>query len=88
VQNEYYFDKGKLAFVYSTDSRYKFNDSKGEFDYSKFDKVFNERYYFSNDKLIETILSDKEHEKTKQQDAANFLASSKDYIKLLNARRK
>ncbi len=88
VQNEYYFDKGKLVFVYSTDSRYKSNDTTGELDYSKFDNVFKGRYYFNNDKLIDTILNDKEHEKTKQKDAADFLDSSKDYMKVLNARRK
>jgi tRNA-dihydrouridine synthase len=88
VQIEYYFDKGKLVFVYSTDKQYKFNEKTEEFDYSKFDKVITGRYYFSNDKLIETIISDKEHQKTKQQDVADFLSSSKDYIKLLNARRK
>lgn len=87
VQNEYYFEKGKLVFVYSTDSRCKYDEKKGEMDCSKSDKIFKGRYYFSTDKLIETILSDKEHEKTKQQDAAVFLTSSKDYIKLLNARR-
>jgi hypothetical protein len=86
VQTEYYFDKGKLVFVYSTDSRCKSNDKTGEIDCSKFDKVFKGRYYFNSDKLIDTILSDKEHETTKQQDATDFLKSSKDYIKLLNAR--
>lgn len=87
VQNEYYFNNGKLVFVYSTDSRCKANDKTGEIDCSKFDKVNKERYYFNGDKLIDTVLSDKEHEKTKQQDAADFLTSSDDYSKLLNARR-
>jgi hypothetical protein len=32
IQNEYYLDKGKLVFVYSTDKQYKFDDNKGEFD--------------------------------------------------------
>jgi hypothetical protein len=88
VQNDYYFDKGKLVFVYSTDKTYRFNYKTEEFDYSKFDKVISRRYYFNNDKLIETILRDKEHEKTKQEDAADFLSFSKNFIKLLNAKRK
>lgn len=88
VQNEYYFDQGTLVFVYSTDSRYKSNDSTGDLDYSKFDNIIKGRYYFNNDKLICAILSHKEHEKTKQKDAADFLDSSKEYMKLLNARRK
>src|SRR5215467_12446308 len=29
IQNEYYFDKGKLVFVYATDKTHKFNDSTG-----------------------------------------------------------
>jgi len=88
VQNEYYFNNGKLVFVYSTDSRCKANDKTGEIDCSKFDKVNKGRYYFNGDKLIDAILSDKENEKTKQQDASDFLASSSDYVKLLNTRRK
>ncbi|HET9430493.1 MAG TPA: hypothetical protein VFO70_04920 [Chitinophagaceae bacterium] len=88
VQNEYYFDRGNLVFVYSIDSRYRFNDSTAEFDYSRFDKVYKGRYYFSKDKLIDTIHSDKEQEKTKQKDATNFLTSSKNYMILLNQKRK
>lgn len=88
IQNEYYFDKEKLVFVYSTESKYRFNDNTESFDYSKLDSVFKGRYYFGNDNLIESILSDKEHERTKQKDSEDFLNSSRDYLKLLNARRK
>ena len=87
VQNDYYFNDGKLLFVYSTDSRCKANDKTGEMDCSKFEKVFKGRYYFNDDKLIDTILSDKEHEGTKHQDATGFLTAGKDYMKLLKARR-
>jgi hypothetical protein len=88
VQNEYYFDKGKLVFVYSTNSRCKSNDKTGEIDCSTFIRVSTARYYFSKDKLIEAILSDKEEAKTKQQDAADFLTSAMEYRKLLTARRR
>jgi len=88
IQNEYYFDNNKLVFVYSTESRYRFNDSTQNFDYSKLDNVFKGRYYFDNDKLIDTILNDKEHVATKKQDAADFLTSSKEYLRLLKAKRK
>lgn len=87
VQNEYYFEKGKLVFVYATDSKCRFNDSTEEFDCSKFDNVSAGRYYFSQDKLIHTILSDGEHGKTKQKDATEFLTAGKNYIALLNAKR-
>jgi hypothetical protein len=88
VQNEFYFAKGKLVFVYSTDKQYKFNRKSGEMDYSKFDKVFTSRYYYSNDKLLQTIIGDKEHQKTRLQDAADFLSSSKHYTELLKVKRK
>ena len=88
VQHEYYFDKGKLVFVYATDSRCKSNDQTGEIDCSKFDRVSTARYYFSKDKLLDAILSDREKAKTKQQDAADFLTSAMNYMKLLHARRK
>lgn len=87
IQNEYYLDKGKLVFVYSTESRYKFDDSTQSFDYSKLDIFFKGRYYFSRDKLMDTILSNRQHI-APRQDPADFLTSSQDYSKLLNAKRK
>ena len=86
IQNEYYFDNNKLIFVYSTESRYKFNDSTQSFEYSKLYNFFKGRYYFDNNKLFETILKDKDHIKTKQKDATDFLKSSSNYIKLLGAK--
>jgi hypothetical protein len=87
VQNEYYFNKGELVFVYSTEKKYRFNESTQSFDYSKLDNAFNGRYYFDKEKLIDTIFSDKEHNETKQQDALALLTSSKNYLKLLNSKR-
>jgi hypothetical protein len=87
VQNEYYFDSSELIFVYSTESKYRFNNSTQSFDYSKLDNIFKGHYYFDKDKLIETILNDKQHNETKQKDATDFLSSSNNYIKLLNAKR-
>jgi hypothetical protein len=88
VQTEYYFDKGKLVFVFTTDKCFKFNAGTEKFDYSQFDKVSNSRYYFSNDRLIDTIINDKEKEKTKQQDAKVFLDLCREFRKLLDKRRK
>ena len=87
IQNEYYFDKGKLIFVYTKESKYKFIDSTQSFDYSKLQPVFQGRYYFSNEKLFETKLTDKEHYQSKEQDALNFLDTSKKFTKVLNAKR-
>lgn len=88
IQNEYYLDKGKLVFVYTNESRYRYSESSQSFDYSKLDSVFKGRYYFSNNKLIDTILSDKQYNDTKQKDADDFLTSTKYYVKLLIAKRK
>jgi hypothetical protein len=88
VQNEYYLDNNKLIFVYSTESKYRFNDSTQSFDYSKLDNVFKGRYYFDNNKLLDTILNDKDHIKTKQKDAIEFLISSNNFTKLLGAKNK
>lgn len=87
VENEYYFDKGNLVFVYSTDSRYGYNDGTGELDDSKFAEVFKGRYYFSSGKLIHTILTDKEHEISKREDAEEFLSSGREFMKLLKAKK-
>jgi hypothetical protein len=87
IQNEYYFDNGKLIFVYTKESKYKFIDSTQSFDYSKLLPVFQGRYYFSNEKLFETKLTDKEHYQSKEQDALNFLDTSKKFTKVLNAKR-
>jgi hypothetical protein len=88
IQNEYYFDRDKLIFVYSTESKYRFNDSTQSLDYSKLDNIFEGRYYFDNDKLLDTIFHDKEHTATKKQDSADLITSSKDYLKLLKTKRK
>ena len=87
IQNEYYLDKGKLAFVFSTESRYKYKDRTLSFDISKLDNVFKGRYYFSNDKLIDIKLSDKQYNETRQ-DATDILTLSKGYLKLLSAKLK
>lgn len=88
ILNEYYFDTDKLIFVYSVESRYRFNDSTQGFDYTKLDNVFTGRYYFANDKLVKTILSGKDAGAAEHQDAGPFLASGSTYIKLLKTKRK
>ena len=87
IQNEYYFDNDKLIFVFSTESKYRFNDRTQSFDYTKLDNVFKGRYYFDNGKLIYTLLNDTEHTTSKKQDAAEFLTSSRDYLELLKTKR-
>ena len=88
IQNEYYYNNDKLIFVYSTESRYRFNDSAQSLNYAKLDKIFEGRYYFDKDKLIDSILNDKEHAASKKKDSAQLLASSNEYRKLLKKKRK
>jgi hypothetical protein len=88
IQNEYYFNNNKLVFVYSTESRYQFNDRTQSFDYSKLSTIFKRRYYFDKDKLINTIFNDKEHVATREQIASGFLTSGRYHFKLLNTKRK
>ena len=63
---------------------YRFNERTQNFDYSKLDNVFTGRYYFEKEKLIDTILNNKKHEETKEQEADTFLTSSKSYLKWLS----
>ncbi|MDQ2718928.1 MAG: hypothetical protein M3Z26_04090 [Bacteroidota bacterium] len=86
IQNEYYLDNGKLIFVYSTESRYKYNDSLQVFDYSKPELFFKGRYYFDNEKLFDVIINEKKHILSKQKDATDFLTTTKEYKKLLTAK--
>lgn len=89
IQNEYYLNNDKLAFVYSTERMYKFNKKTFSFDYSKLDDISKKgRYYFDNEKLIDAILSNKERNDTQEEDATNFISTSKEYMQLLKEKRK
>jgi len=83
IQNEYFLENNKLFFVYSSDSIYAFNDSTQAFDYSKLKFKSDGKYYFENEKLFDTILSNKDRKATKEKDAASFLDSIKKYAALL-----
>lgn len=49
---EFYFDKAQLIFVYEKFDSFVFDDKKNEFDLTKTKTIFEGRYYFSNQKLI------------------------------------
>ena len=87
IQNEYYFDSGKLIFVYATESQYAFNDSLQSLDYTKLIPVSNGRYYFENNQLSDVILAKKSLEKSKKEDAKSFLHRVKAYKTLLDKKR-
>lgn len=84
VQNEYYLDSSKLIFVYVTESQYAYNDSLQTLDYSKLVPLSNGRYYFVNSRLFDAVLSRKEREKSKKDDAKSFLQRTSAYKALLN----
>lgn len=83
IQNEYYISKGKLVFVYTTESSYNYNDSTQSFDYSKLILVFTGRYYFKNDKLIDSTLSNKEKVNLELHNVNDFIADYRKYTVLL-----
>ena len=83
VQNEYYFGNGQLLFVYSTDKQYRFDDKRGQFDYTSFSAISAARFYFNNGRLIESVFSNKEEEAAKAQTAARLFSSSTSYARLL-----
>jgi len=87
VQNEYYLDSGKLIFVYATESQYAYNDSLQTLDYTKLVPISNGRYYFEKNQLFDVILSQNELEKSKKDDAKNFLQRMTAYKALLDKRR-
>ena len=52
IEIEYYFDKSQLIFAYAREKQFKLTDEG--IDPNKLDLNFEGRYYFSNNKLIDT----------------------------------
>ena len=52
IEIEYYFDKSQLIFAYAREKQFKLTDEG--IDQSKLTLKFEGRYYFSNNKLIDT----------------------------------
>lgn len=82
---DFYFRNGKLIFVYETEMNFP-HDSLG-FNYEKIVLVFEGRYYFDNDKLIDKIQKGK---RLIQKDISprELLDEATKFSKLLTARRK
>lgn len=53
---EYYFDRGKLIFVYDQESNAPYNDSTTDFNFNKTTLTRECRFYFYNEKLIKSVL--------------------------------
>ena len=52
IEIEYYFDKSQLIFAYAREKQFKLTDEG--IDHTKLSLTFEGRYYFSNNKLIDT----------------------------------
>ena len=95
---EYYFREGKLIFVYEQEKQGPdiFIDSDGTIDYRIDEPTFEVRYYFDNDKLINTIrkgvrktilLPNEDFFDSQSKEGQLFLSSQK-YIDLLINKKK
>jgi len=59
LTTEYYFNYGKLIFVYEKEDDFPYVESTGTLDYSKTETSFEGRYYFVKNKLIESNIKGK-----------------------------
>ncbi len=51
IQEDYY-EKNQLIFVFISKKYFKYNNKNNSFDYSKYEQIVEERYYFSDGVLI------------------------------------
>ena len=72
IQNEYFFDKGKLIFL-NLGKQIKIHGQHAKLDHSKLESGSEGHYYFENEKLLDSKLTYKEHYKAKQIKVMNFL---------------
>ena len=90
IKDEYYFDKGRLIFFYEVQSRFGFNDTLQERDYSKQKVVFERRYYIHNGILIHSVKSGKSFETSSNLSNAamqkELLDEAKQYSSLLKVK--
>jgi hypothetical protein len=56
---EYYFDKGKVIFIYETDRYYPQDSVNGGLDNTRLELAFEGRYYYENGVLINTLFKGK-----------------------------
>lgn len=85
METEYYFANGRLIFVFEKEEDFISKGKQGDLDYSKFNTVFEERYYLDNG---EPILHKYKGKRRFNQPSANLdqtVAESKTYLKLLQS---
>ena len=82
---EFYFDKGKLIFVYEKFNSFVFDDKKNEFDLTKIKTIFEGRYYFNNEKLFSKLTKgNKALAAQGESSGKSLLESADDNMRLLN----
>jgi hypothetical protein len=86
ITDEYYFNNGRLVFVYETEKVFPDNDSSDGLNYTKLKLSFEGRYYFDNEKLIDKIIKGKRRFEDKANIASTFLTDAKNYVTLVKAK--
>jgi len=78
---EFYFKNQKLIFVYEKFDSF-ITEKSDSLDFSKARKVFEGRYYFKNDKLIDEKLWGKKPMGGEKTTASDLLSDAKEYVGL------
>ena len=85
IKDEYFFKNDQLVFVYETEKDFA-HDSSGTL-LDKLNVVFEGRYYFDNNKLLDKIEKGKRLFE-KENMPSVLLEDAKDYMKLIKVKRK
>jgi hypothetical protein len=83
MQNEYYLDSGKLVFAFSTETRYRLDNTNMALDFAKFEYAATARFYYQNDVPFHKMLSSKRYVPS----SAYFLVACREYERLLSNRK-
>ncbi len=86
--DEYYLENGKLIMMCTTESRYVYHEKLEAMDLSKLVFFSKKKYYFENEVLFRILPNGYKIDSTEEKNAASFLTSVKEYIILLESKRK
>jgi len=84
-QFDYYFDHGKLCFVYETEEDFPYDDKSGTVNQGKLVPAFEGRYYILDGKLLDAKLKGKHraNNETVVTSLSNFNKDAVSYTKVL-----
>jgi hypothetical protein len=86
ISDGYYFRNGQLIFVYEVEKDFPETDNLGGLDFNKLDLVFEGRYYFDKDKIIDKITKGKRRFEDRQDNASSFITDAKGYSRLITTK--